>query len=111
MVQFHTMKSWAIIRSGSKQYKVEEGAQIAVEKLNVNGEKTVNFNEVLLIAKESNVEIGTPLISNAKVKAKVIGNFRDKKIKVVKFKSKSRYLRTQGHRQHKTKVEIEKISA
>ncbi|OGD83529.1 50S ribosomal protein L21 [Candidatus Curtissbacteria bacterium RIFCSPLOWO2_01_FULL_39_62] len=105
------MTNWAIIKSGSKQYKVAEGDKIAVEKLNVNGEKTVNFDEVLLLVKEDKVEVGKPLVEKAKVKAKVLENFREQKVKVVKFKSKSRYLRIQGHRQNKTRVQIEKISA
>jgi len=111
MLKFLTMKNWAVIRSGSKQYKVQEGDQIAVEKLNPNGTKSINFDEVLLIAREGNVEIGKPLIAKAKVKAKFIEEFKDKKVKVVKFKSKSRYLKTQGHRQQKIRVEVEKISA
>src|SRR3990167_3943309 len=103
------MTNWAIIKSGSKQYKVAEGDKIAVEKLNVNGEKTVNFDEVLLLVKEDKVEVGKPLVEKAKVKAKVLENFREQKVKVVKLKS--RYLRIQGHRQNKTRVQIEKISA
>ncbi len=110
MVKFHIMKNWAVIRSGSKQYKVEEGDQIAVEKLNVEGEATVNFDQVLLIVKDDKMRIGKPLIDKAKVRAKVLENFKEKKIRVVKFKSKSRYLRTRGHRQQKLKVLIEKIS-
>ena len=111
MVKFHIMKNWAVIRSGSKQYKVEEGDQIAVEKLNVAPEATVNFDQVLLIVNGDKMEIGKPLIDKAKVRAKVLENFKEKKIRVVKFKSKSRYLRTRGHRQQKTKVLIEKISS
>ena len=111
VVKFHIMKNWAVIQSGSKQYKVEEGDQIAVEKLNVAPEATVNFDQVLLIVKDDKMEIGKPLIDKAKVRAKVLENFKEKKIRVVKFKSKSRYLRTRGHRQQKTKVLIEKISS
>ena len=111
MVKFHIMKNWAVIRSGSKQYKVEEGDQIAVEKLNAVPEATVNFDQVLLIVKDDKMEIGKPLIDKAKVRAKVLENFKEKKIRVVKFKSKSRYLRTRGHRQKKTKVLIEKIAS
>ena len=105
------MKNWAVIRSGSKQYKVEEGDQIAVEKLNAVPEATVNFDQVLLIVKDDKMEIGKPFIDKAKVRAKVLESFKEKKIRVVKFKSKSRYLRTRGHRQKKTKVLIEKIAS
>ena len=111
MVKFHIMKIWAVIRSGSKQYKVEESDQIAVEKLNVVPEATVNFDQVLLIVNGDKMEIGKPLVDKAKVRAKVLESFKEKKIRVVKFKSKSRYLRTRGHRQEKTKVLIDKISS
>lgn len=103
------MKTWAIVRTGAKQYKVEEGSKIDIERLVASDTTSVNLDEVLLIVKDGKVEIGTPRVKGGKVKAKVLENFKDKKIKVVKFKSKSRYLRTRGHRQQKTKVLIEKI--
>lgn len=103
------MKTWAIVKSGAKQYKVEEGSKIDVEKLKGNDTSSVSLNEVLLIVKDDKVEIGNPTVKGGKVKAKVLENFKEKKIRVVKFKSKSRYLRTRGHRQQKTKVLIEKI--
>lgn len=105
------MKNWAVIKSGSIQYKVEEGDQISVEKLNVNRQAKINFDQVLLISRDGKIELGKPLIDKAKVKVKVLGNYKEKKVRVVKFKSKSRYLRTRGHRQEKTNVLIEKISS
>jgi large subunit ribosomal protein L21 len=105
------MNSYAIIRSGGKQYKIAEGDTIAVEKLNMENGAMVSLDEVLLVSTEGKVTLGRPLIDKAKVKAKVIQNFRDSKVKVVKFKSKSNYLRSQGHRQSKTKILIEKITS
>ena len=102
------MKNWAIIVSGGKQYKVEEGQTIDVEKLPQEKNSQITFNNVLAIGGEA-VKIGNPQVAGANVKAKVLENFRDKKIRVVKFKSKSRYTRTRGHRHEKTKVIIEKI--
>ncbi|OGE04390.1 50S ribosomal protein L21 [Candidatus Curtissbacteria bacterium RIFCSPLOWO2_01_FULL_41_18] len=104
------MSNWAIIKTGGKQYKVAEGEKLAVEKIDAAGKDTIQLNEVLLVKKNGTLKIGKPLVANIKVKAKILENFKDKKIRVVKFKSKSRYLRTRGHRQQKTKILIEKIS-
>lgn len=104
------MNTWAIIRTGGKQYKVAGGDTLAVEKLKNNSRSSFNFNEVLLVSTGDKIQLGKPLVKKAKVKAKVLENFKDEKIRVVKFKSKSRYLKTRGHRQQKTKVLIEKIS-
>lgn len=100
---------WAIIKTGGKQYKVSEGQKIVVEKLETKDGK-VTFDQVLLLGGDRNT-IGTPLVEKAKVSGKVLENFKEKKIRVVKFKSKSRYTRTSGHRQSKTKILIEKIYA
>lgn len=100
---------WAVIKTGGKQYKVAEGQSITIEKLEAKDDK-VTFDQVLLLAGDK-TQIGTPLVDKAKVTAKVLENFKDKKVRVVKFKSKSRYTRTYGHRQNLTKVLIEKIQA
>ena len=103
------MNTWAIIRTGGKQYKVEEGQTLAVEKLGAQKDSKVSF-EVLAIGGDK-VHIGTPLVDKAKVNVKIVEDFREKKIRVFKFKSKSRYSRTRGHRQDKTKILIEKITS
>ncbi len=100
---------WAVIKTGGKQYKVEEGTKLAVEKLEPKDDKVV-FDQVLALGGDK-VQVGTPLIDKAKVTAKVLEQFRGEKIRVVKFKSKSRYTRTTGHRQNLTRVLIEKIQA
>lgn len=105
------MNKIAVIKTGGKQYKVEEGQTLEIEKINKGEKDPLVFNEVLLIAENDKLELGRPYVANAQVKAKVLKNFKDKKIRVVKFKSKSRYLRTKGHRQQKTRVLIEKISS
>ena len=104
------MNTWAIIRTGGKQYKVEVNQTLAVEKLEAKGE-SISFDEVLLISADGKLQIGRPLVEKAKVKAKILGDFKDKKVRVVKFKSKSRYTRTTGHRHQKTKILIEKIES
>lgn len=103
--------NWAIIRTGGKQYKVSEGQSVDIEKLSKKDGESVNFDEVLLVSNDGSVKVGKPLVEKSSVKAKVISTFKDKKVRVVKYKSKSRYLRTNGHRQTKTKVLIEKIES
>ncbi len=104
------MDTWAVIRTGGKQHKVAVGEILSVEKISAKGE-TVSFDEVLLVSSSGKLQIGKPLVEKAKVKAKILGDFKGKKVRVVKFKSKSRYLRTTGHRHQKTKVKIEKIES
>lgn len=100
---------WAVIKTGGKQYKVEEGQSLAVEKLQSKDGK-VTFDQVLALGGDK-TQIGTPMVGKAKVTGKIVEQFRGDKIRVVKFKSKSRYTRTSGHRQNLTRVLIEKISA
>lgn len=104
------MNTWAVIKTGAKQYKVAEGQTINVEKLESKGD-SISFEQVLLISHDDKLQIGKPHIEKAKVKGKILETFKDKKKRVVKFKSKSRYLRTRGHRQILTKVLIEKIES
>ena len=103
------MDKWAIVKTGGKQYKVAEGDLISVEKLGAKKESIV-LNDVLLLRNLKGLTIGKPFVPNAKVNAKVVDNFKGTKIRVVKFKSKSRYTRTRGHRHIKTKILIGKIS-
>lgn len=102
------MSTWAIIKTGGKQYKVAEGDTLVIEKLSDAKDAKITFDQVLALGGEK-FALGTPNIAGAKVSAKVVDNFKDKKVRVVKFKSKSRYTRTTGHRHQKTKVLIEKI--
>jgi large subunit ribosomal protein L21 len=105
--------SFAIVKTGGKQYKVKEGSKLAVEKLNYEVGTEFDFNHVLLIAnsKADNAQIGTPLVTGAKVHARVLDQFKgDKKI-VFKYHSKTRYKKKKGHRQPYTKIEILQITA
>src|SRR3990167_3788688 len=103
------MDTFAVIKTGGKQYKVTEGETLNVEKL-ATGKDKITFEEILLISQDGKIQLGTPFVSGAKVAANVLGIVKDKKVKVVKFKSKSKYLKMQGHRQQKTRILIEKIS-
>lgn len=98
----------AVIKTGGKQYIVSAGDTLLIEKIADNKGKVV-FDEVLLVHEGGKTEIGMPRLEGKKVEADSKGNLRTKKVLVVKYKQKSRYLRRQGHRQHQTKVSISKI--
>ena len=100
---------YAIIKTGGKQYKVAEGDEVIVEKLEVAEEESVTFEEVLAIVDGENVKIGQPVLKGAKVSGKVVKNGKGPKIRIFKFKHKTNYRRRAGHRQPFTKVKIEKI--
>ena len=102
---------YAVIKTGGKQYRVQEGDVLFVEKLPAEAGETVVFDEVLTVADGDNVKIGTPVVAGAKVSAKVEEQGKAKKILVFKYKAKANYRRRQGHRQPYTKVTIEKIEA
>lgn len=102
----------AVIKTGGKQYQVKQGDVLAIEKLpkNQDGDKIV-LTDVLLVADDKdNVTLGDPLVKGAQVEATIIKNFQDKKVTVVKYKAKTRYKKTVGHRQEKAEIKIDKIT-
>ncbi|MBE3569149.1 MAG: 50S ribosomal protein L21 [Bacillales bacterium] len=101
---------YAIIETGGKQLKVEEGQTVYIEKVDAAEGETVTFDQVLFVGGEE-VKVGTPLVEGATVTGKVEKHGRGKKIVVFKYKPKKNYRRKQGHRQPYTKVVIEKINA
>ena len=102
---------YAIIKTGGKQYRVQEGDNIFVEKLDADVDSNVVFDQVLAVVNDGDVKVGAPVVEGAKVTAKVLAQGKEKKILVFKYKAKSNYRRRQGHRQPFTKVVIEKIEA
>ncbi len=100
---------YAVIRTGGKQYKVEEGDILRVEKLEAEKGDTVTFADILLLGGDE-YAIGSPTVKGAQVSASVVRQLRDKKILVFKMKRRKRYRRTIGHRQYLTEVRITKIS-
>jgi large subunit ribosomal protein L21 len=100
---------FAVIKTGGKQYKVQQGDVLNVEKLNMEKDKKVAFDKVLLIEDEGKTLIGTPFVENALVRAEVIENLKDKKVIVFKKKRRKQYRRTRGHRQEYTRIKIEEI--
>lgn len=102
---------FAIIKTGGKQYRVQENTILRVEKLAGEPGDTLTFDHVLLISDQGKVTVGTPVVSGAKVEAKVIDQMRDRKVIVFKKKRRHNYRRKKGHRQHLTVVQIQKIAA
>ncbi len=102
---------YAIIVTGGKQYKVQEGDTLRVEKLDVEEGKKFKFDKVLLINDGKTVKVGSPYVENGNVSAKVISHGKGEKVVIFKYKAKKDYRKKQGHRQPYTEVVIEKISA
>jgi large subunit ribosomal protein L21 len=100
---------YAIIETGSKQYKVNEGDIIDVELL--EAKRHVTFDKVLFLSNNGKTEVGSPYVKGVKVSAKVLGEGKDPKVTTFKYKNKTNYHRTIGHRQRYTRLEIEKIEA
>lgn len=98
--------TFAIIRTGGKQYKVSVGNKIKIEKLETKVGEIVTFDDVLLVGSEDKVKIGTPKVRGAKVEAKVLKQDKAKKVIIFKYKAKKRYKKKQGHRQYYTEIEI-----
>lgn len=100
----------AVIKTGGKQFVVSKGATITIEKLEgVKAGDTVTFSEVLMTDNGSTAVVGTPSVSGAKVTGTVSAVGRAKKVEVVKYKAKSRYLKRRGHRQPFVRVKIESV--
>jgi large subunit ribosomal protein L21 len=100
---------YAVIQTGGKQYRVEKGETLTIEKLPAKAGEEYLFNEVLLVAENGKVKIGTPTVPKASVVGKVLRQAKEKKIVVFKFKRRKNYRRTQGHRQQVSVVKIEEI--
>ena len=100
---------YAVIRSGGKQYRVAPGQTIRLERVAGDVGAKVELGNVLLVESEGNVQVGNPLVANAKIEATVLEQDRSKKILVFKKKRKKQYRRTQGHRQDYTAVRIDNI--
>jgi len=101
---------FAIVRTGAKQYTVQEGDVLCVEKLNKEKGEKFTFNEVLLVEDGKETLIGTPFVENALVKAEIIENLKDDKVIVFKKRRREQYKRTRGHRQELTRIKIEEIA-
>jgi large subunit ribosomal protein L21 len=100
---------YAVIKSGGKQYRVESGAKLRVERLAADVGAAVSFDEVLLVGDGDGVKLGAPLVSGAQVKATVLAQGRGDKVRIFKLRRRKHYQKTQGHRQSFTEVRIDDI--
>lgn len=99
---------YAVAVIGNRQYRVEKGTRLKVEKIEHDESDLVDF-PVLMVSEGDNTRIGTPLLENAKVVAKVLGHGKGKKIKIIKMKRRKHHMKRQGHRQWFTEIQIEDI--
>lgn len=102
---------YAIIETGGKQYRVQEGDTLYVEKLPADDGSSVEITNVLAVEKDGQIQVGTPYVAGARVILKVDKHGKGKKIIVFKFKKKKNYRRKQGHRQPYTRVLVERIES
>jgi len=102
---------YAIVRTGGKQYRVEKGATVYLERLDAPVGDKVTLSDVLLVGDEGGVRVGTPHLESASVVGTVLDQSRDRKIRVFKYKKRKHYRRTRGHRQSFTALRIDAINA
>jgi large subunit ribosomal protein L21 len=102
---------YAVVTTGGKQYRVEAGSELIVERLAAEPGASITFDRVLLVGDGEAVTIGTPTVDGASVSGTVLGEQLGPKLIIFKFKQKVKYRRTTGHRQHLTRVRIDEISA
>ncbi len=101
---------YAVIETGGKQYRVQEGDKFRVERLEGETGSEVVFDKVLMVGGDEGVRLGKPYVEGASVRAEVLDQARDKKVLVFKYKSKKNYRRMRGHRQYYTEVVIRGIN-
>jgi large subunit ribosomal protein L21 len=102
---------YAIVRTGGKQYRVETGDTIYVERLDAPPGETVTLDDVLLVGGDGEARVGSPRVETAKVRGTVLDQGRDRKIRVFRYKKRKHFRRTRGHRQSFTAVRIDAIEA
>ncbi|NMQ18321.1 50S ribosomal protein L21 [Candidatus Competibacter phosphatis] len=101
---------YAVIKTGGKQYRVAEGQTLKVEKLEIEEGASVEFDTVLMIADGDQIAVGAPYVEGARVTATVKSQGRGPKVRIVKFRRRKHYRKTQGHRQSFTELSISGIS-
>ena len=102
---------YAVIMTGGKQYRVEEGEVLRVEKLGVDEGASFDFDQVLMVGEGEQVKVGSPVVEGARVSATVRSHGRGDKMHIIKFRRRKHYMRRQGHRQSYTEIEVTGIAA
>ncbi len=103
--------SYAVIKTGGKQYRVMQGDVLRVELLTAEEGATISFDQVLLVGTGESITVGAPIVEGATVSATIRKHGRADKIRIIKFRRRKHYKRQQGHRQHFTEIEITGINA
>ncbi|MCF7673736.1 MAG: 50S ribosomal protein L21 [Akkermansiaceae bacterium] len=101
--------AYAVIKTGGKQYRVQQGDKLDVEKLDAEVDSEIQFNDVLLVGEGDSVKVGEPTVAGASVTAKVLSQFRGPKGVAFKFKRRKGYHKTKGYRRSLTKLEVTSI--
>ena len=101
---------YAVIETGGKQYRVEQGQSLKIEKLDAESGASIDLDKVLMIANGDDIKIGKPYVDGGKVTATIKAHGRGKKITIIKFRRRKHHKKTQGHRQSFTEIEITGIS-
>ena len=101
---------YAVIVTGGKQYRVEEGETLKVEKIETATGEAIELEKVLLVGNGDDVKIGQPVVEGAKVTAEVVAHGRHKKVKILKFKRRKHHMKQAGHRQWFTEIKITGIA-
>ena len=102
---------YAVIQTGGKQYRVEQGATLKIEKLELGTGDSIEFDKVLMVQSDDVVKVGQPFVEGGKVTATVVSQGRHKKVKIIKFRRRKHHMKQMGHRQYYTEVQITGISA
>jgi large subunit ribosomal protein L21 len=102
---------YAVIKTGGKQYRVQEGDTLRVEKINADKGAHITLDQVLLVANEDNIQVGTPYVEGGKVSVTIKAHGRGKKIKIIKLRRRKHSRKQMGHRQYFTELHIDSISA
>ncbi|WIV10610.1 50S ribosomal protein L21 [Proteiniborus sp. MB09-C3] len=101
---------YAVVETGGKQYRVQEGDVVFIEKVDGNEGESLNFDKILLVSNGEEVKVGKPYVDGVSVTGNIVEHGKAKKVVVFKFKRKKDFRKKQGHRQPYTKVKIEKIN-
>jgi large subunit ribosomal protein L21 len=101
---------YAIVESGGKQYRAVPGTTVEVDRLQIEEGTQIDLDQVLLVADEDDIKVGTPTVKGANVKATVVEHYKGKKILIYKYIPSKRYRRKNGHRQQYTRLQIDEIS-
>ena len=102
---------YAVILSGGKQHRVQEGDVLKLESLPVEAGATIEFDKILAVGEGESIKVGRPYLDGCNVSGKVLSNGRHEKIHIIKFRRRKHHMKSQGHRQNYTEVEITKIKA